>query len=151
MTKQKNIQKHLDNLKSLTEKENVHYDDGTEFNIYDLKELMAKELTAIEEIQEESVQTTLTVAELKKMGEVLIDVREVVELYNHALNLVPHGRKIDSQELAIYYQSLYELTSTMFLKNQKLMIDLDDVAYVLSENDNTIEIEDILKDLTRKE
>ena len=38
------------------------------------------------------VQTTLTDDELKRMGEILSDMRETIELYNHALNLVPHGK-----------------------------------------------------------
>src|SRR5699024_8805729 len=82
MTKQTKIQKHLDNLNELTQENNVRYADGTEYNIYDLKELMSKELVAIEEIQEEEqVETALTVDELKKMGEILGDMRKTIELY----------------------------------------------------------------------
>ena len=93
--------------------------------------------------QNEMTETVLTVEELKNMGELLADTRETMELYNHALNLVPHGSKLSSTDLAIYYQSLYELTDTMFLKNQKIMKDLDNVAYVLSENDNEVEIKNV--------
>lgn len=144
MTKQTRIQKHLDNLSELTQENNVRYADGTEYNIYDLKELMSKELVAIEEIQEEEqAETALTVEELKSMGELLADARETMELYNHALQLVPHGSKLSSTDLAIYYQSLYELIDTMFLKNQKIMKNLDNVAYLLSENDNEVEIKNV--------
>ena len=93
--------------------------------------------------QNEMTETVLTVDELKSMGELLADTRETMELYNHALQLVPHGSKLSSTDLAIYYQSLYELTDTMFLKNQKIMKDLDNVAYVLSENDNEVEIKNV--------
>jgi|SRR5699024_3576089 len=93
--------------------------------------------------QNEMAETVLTVAELKKMGELLVDTRETIELYNHALNLLPHGSKLSSTDLAIYYQSLYELTDTMFLKNQKIMKDLDNVGYLLSENDNELEVQHV--------
>ena len=147
MTKQKDIQTHLDNLKALTEKENVRYEDGTEFNIYDLKELIAKELTAIEEIQEEEqqVQTALTVDELERMGDMIADIIETIELYNHALNLVPHGRKLEQGELSVHYQSLYDLTDTMFQKNQKMMKKLDYIGYTLLENADAFEIENTRK------
>lgn len=90
---------------------------------------------------EVATQTALTVDELKKMGDMLADVRETMELYNNALNLVPHGRKLNSTDLAIQYQALYELTNTMFYMNQKIMKNLDHASYLLSENDNANEIE----------
>lgn len=46
----KNIKKHLENLTELAQSTTDRYEDGTEYNIYDLKELMAKELQAIEDI-----------------------------------------------------------------------------------------------------
>ena len=91
--------------------------------------------------QNEAVkETALTVDELKRMGEILGDMRETIELYNHALNLVPHGKKLEQGELSVYYQSLYDLTATMFHKNQKIMSDLNHIGYTLSENDNAFEI-----------
>jgi len=99
---------------------------------------MNKQIEAVKE-------TALTVAELKKMGEILGDMRETIELYNHALNLVPDGRKTDPNTLAVHYQSLYELTSTMFYKNQKIMKELDHIGYTLSENDDASEIENTRK------
>ena len=146
MTKQKAIQTHLDNLKALTEKENVRYEDGTEFNIYDLKELIAKELTAIEEIQEEEhVETALTVDELKKMGDILGDMRETIELYNHALNITRAPRELDRDEFVVQYYALHSLTNTMHGKNQKIMKELDLIGHALSENDNAFEIKDTRK------
>ena len=145
MKKQKDIQTHLDNLKALTEKENVCYEDGTEFNIYDLKELIAKELTAIEEIQEENAQMALTVDELKKMGDVLVNVRETIELYNHALNITRAPRELDRDEFVAQYYALHSLTNTMYSKNQKIMNELDHIGYTLSENDNAFEIENTRK------
>lgn len=146
MTKQTRIQKHLDNLSELTQENNVRYVDGTEYNIYDLKELMSKELIAIEEIQkEEQVQTALTVDELKKMGGILGDMRETIELYNHALSFVPHGKQLEQGGLAVRYQALYDLTDTMFHKNQQIMSELNEIGYTLSENDNAFEIENTRK------
>ena len=91
------------------------------------------------------VQTALTVDELKKMGEILGDMRKTIELYNHALNLVPHGRNIKENMLSVYYQSVYDLTDTMFETNQRIMSDLNNIGYTLSENDNAFEIENTRK------
>ena len=49
---------------------------------------MTKQIEAVKE-------TVLTVDELKKMGDILIDMRETIELYNHALNLVTAGAKLE--------------------------------------------------------
>lgn len=95
--------------------------------------------------KEVATQTVLTVDELKKMGEILGDMRETIELYNHALNLVPHGKKLEQGELAVRYQALYDLTDTMFHKNQKIMSDLNRIGFALSENDNALEIESTRK------
>lgn len=92
--------------------------------------------------QNEAVkETVLTVDELKRMGEMLSDMRETIELYNHALNLVPTGAKLEQGELAVRYQAIYDLTDTMFHKNQKIMSDLNHIGYTLSENDDAFEIE----------
>lgn len=90
---------------------------------------------------EVATQTALTVDELKKMGEILGDMRKTIELYNHALNLVPHGQNIKKDMLSVYYQSVYDLTDTMFENNQRIMSDLNNIGYTLSENDNAFEIE----------
>ena len=95
--------------------------------------------------QNEMTKTVLTVDELKKMGEILGDMREIIELYNHALNLVPHGRQLNEGELAVHYQALYDLTDTMFHKNQQIMSELNHIGYTLSENDNAFEIESTRK------
>ena len=79
------------------------------------------------------------------MGEILGDMREIIELYNHALNLVPHGMKLEQGELSVRDQSLHDLTRTMFYKNQQLMNDLNHIGYTLSENDNAFEIENTRK------
>ena len=94
---------------------------------------------------EVATQTALTVDELKRMGEMLSDMREKIELYNHALNLVPSGARLEQGELAVRYQSLHDLTRTMFYKNQQLMNDLNHIGYTLSENDNAFEIENTRK------
>lgn len=99
---------------------------------------MTKQIEAVKE-------TVLTVDELKKMGDMLCDMRETIELYNHALNLVPSGRKTDPNTLAVHYQSLYDLTDAMFHKNQKIMKELDLIGYTLSENDSAFEIENTRK------
>ena len=90
-------------------------------------------------------QTTLTVDELKRMGEMLADIRETIELYNHALNLVPSGRNIKEGMLSVYYHSVYDLTETMFEKNQKMMNELNAIGYTLAENDNAFEIKETRK------
>ena len=91
------------------------------------------------------VQTALTVDELKRMGDILSNIRETIELYNHALNFVPHGKKLEKGELAVRYQALYDLTDTMFHKNQKIMSNLNEIGYTLSENDDAFEIENTRK------
>ena len=96
--------------------------------------------------QNEAVkETVLTVDELKRMGEMLSDMRETIELYNHALNLVPAGANLEKGELAVRYQSLHDLTRTMFYKNQQLMRDLNEIGYTLAENDDAFEIENTRK------
>ena len=96
--------------------------------------------------QNEAVkETVLTVDELKRMGEMLADMRETIELYNHALNLVPNGKKLEQVELSVRYQSLHDLTRTMFYKNQQLMNDLNEISYTLAENDDAFEIENTRK------
>ena len=95
--------------------------------------------------QNEMTETVLTVDELKRMGEMLADIRETIELYNHALNLVPSGRNIKEGMLSVYYQSLYDLTDTMFHTNQKIMNELNHIAYTLAENDDAFEIENTRK------
>ena len=95
--------------------------------------------------QNEMTETVLTVDELKKMGEMIADIRETIELYNNALNLVPHGRKLKQGELAVRYQALYDLTDTMFHKNQQIMSDLNEISYTLAENNDAFEIENTRK------
>ena len=90
-------------------------------------------------------KTVLTVDELKKMGEALNSMRETIELYNHAMNLTPHVRNIGQSELAVYYHALYDLTDTMFHKNQEIVNDLDEIAYTLLDNDEAFEIENTRK------
>lgn len=99
---------------------------------------MTKQIEAVKE-------TVLTVDELKRMGEILSDMRETIELYNHALNLVPNGKRLERGELAVHYQSLYDLTETMFRRNQQIMNDLNEIGYTLAENDDAFEIEDTRK------
>ena len=94
---------------------------------------------------EVATQTALTVEELKKMGEMLGDMREIIELYNHALNVTPAPRDIEDGALTTHYYALYALTDTMFHKNQKIMSDLNHIGYTLSENDNAFEIENTRK------
>ena len=95
--------------------------------------------------QNEMTETVLTVDELKRMGDILSDMRETIELYNRALDLVPAVAKLEQDELAVYYHSLYNLTDTMFHKNQQLMNDLNEIGYTLAENDNAFEIENTRK------
>ena len=96
--------------------------------------------------QNEAVkETVLTVDELERMGDMIVDIIETIELYNHALNLVPHGRKLKQGEMSVYYQSLYDLTDTMFQKNQKMMKKLDYIGYTLLENADSFEIENTRK------
>lgn len=218
MTKLDKIQKHLDNLSELAQESTLHYEDGTQFNIYDLKELMAKELTAIEDIQKEEEkvkkraihdialeylgiehwvehateevnyyelhkkdikkalelayedgqatapeqafkefeheadddkpkETELTVDELIRMGDKLSDVHDTIELYNHSLNLTPAPNRIKQGEGIVHYHALHELASTMFYKNQKMMKEIDNIAYLLQENAEAFEIKDIRKKL----
>ena len=98
---------------------------------------------------EVATQTALTVDELKKMGEMLGDMRETIELYNHALIFVPHGKLLEQDELAVRYQALYDLTDTMFHRNQQIMRDLNEISYTLAENDNAFEIENTRKQFTK--
>ena len=95
--------------------------------------------------QNEMTETVLTVDELKRMGNILSDMRETIELYNHALNFVPVGANLEQGELAVRYQSLHDLTRTMFYKNQQLMNDLNEISYTLAENDDAFEIENTRK------
>jgi len=90
-------------------------------------------------------ETVLTVDELKKIGDILGDMRETIELYNHALNLAPNGQNTDLNTLAVNYRALYDLTDTMFHKNQKIMEELDLISYTLLENDNAFEIKNTRK------
>ena len=92
-------------------------------------------------------ETALTVDELERMGDMIADIIETIELYNHALNLVPHRRKIEQGELSVRYQSLYDLTYAMFHKNQKIMKELDHISYTLLENADAFEIENTTEDL----
>lgn len=94
---------------------------------------------------EVATQTALTVDELKKMGEMIADIIETIELYNHALNLVPNGKLLEQGGLAVRYQALYDLTDTMFHKNQKMMKELDYIGYTLLENADAFEIENTRK------
>lgn len=94
---------------------------------------------------EVATQTALTVDELKKMGEMLGDMRETTELYNHALSFVPHGKLLEQDELAVRYQALYDLTDTMFHKNQQIMSDLNKIGFLLAENNDEKEIEELRK------
>ena|SRR5699024_7457041 len=91
--------------------------------------------------QNEMTETVLTVAELKKMGEMIADIIDTIELYNHALNITPAPQKIDSDTYVAQYYALYELTDTMFHKNQKIMKELDYIGYTLLENTDASEIE----------
>ena len=95
--------------------------------------------------QNEMTETVLTVDELKRMGDILSDMRETIELYNHALNFVPNARELEQGELAVRYQALYDLTDTMFHKNQQIMSDLNEISYTLAENDDAFEIENTRK------
>lgn len=61
------------------------------------------------------------------------------------MNLVPHGQELKQGELAVRYQALYDLTDTMFHKNQQIMSDLNHIGYTLSENDDAFEIEETRK------
>ena len=94
---------------------------------------------------EVATQTALTVDELKKMGEILGDMRETIELYNHAFNLAPHGKLLEQGDLAVRYRALYDLTDTMFHKNQKIMSDLNKIGFLLAENNDEKEIEELRK------
>lgn len=91
MTKQTRIQRNLDNLRDLAQAKNIYHDDGTEFNIYDLKELMAKELVAIEKVQEEEEQentelseTVLTekIAGIKELGNRIAGANDILDMFN---------------------------------------------------------------------
>ena len=94
-------------------------------------------------------ETVLTVAELKKMGDMIADIIETIELYNHALNLVPAGANLEQGELAVRYQSLHDLTRTMFYKNQQIMNDLNEISYTLAENDDEFEIANTRKQFNK--
>lgn len=94
-------------------------------------------------------ETVLTVAELKKMGDMIAGIIETIELYNHALNLVPDGKKLEQGELSVSYQSVHDLTKSMFYKNQKLMSDLNEISYTLAENDDAFEIENTRKQFNK--
>lgn len=95
--------------------------------------------------QTETQETVLTAGELKRMADILSEIRETIELYNHALNLVPHGKQLEQGEIAVRYQALYDLTDTMFHKNQQIMSDLNEISYTLAENDDAFEIENTRK------
>ena len=94
-------------------------------------------------------ETALTVAELKKMGDMIADIVETIELYNHALNLVPDGKKLEQGELSVHYQSVHDLTRTMFYKNQQIMNDLNEISYTLAENDDEFEIANTRKQFNK--
>ena len=94
---------------------------------------------------EVATQTALTVDEVKKMGEMIADILETIELYNHALNITPAPQNIDSNTFTAQYYALYELTDTMFHKNQKMMKELDYIGYTLLENADAFEIENTRK------
>ena len=61
--------------------------------------------------QNEITATVLTVDELKRMGEILSDMREIIELYNHALNVTPAPRDIEDGALTTHYHALYALST----------------------------------------
>ena len=92
-------------------------------------------------------ETALTVDELKRMGDTIADIVETIELYNNALNLVPNGRNTNPNTLVAHYQSVHDLTRTMFYKNQKIMKELDDISYTLLESADAFEIENTTEDL----
>ena len=94
-------------------------------------------------MNKEKNETHLTVAELKNMGDKLDDISETIELYNHALNLVPNGENIPVDNLYNYYKDLYKLANTMFHKNQKLMTELSRISLLLVNNDDEKEIEEL--------
>lgn len=94
---------------------------------------------------EVATQTALTVDELNKMGEMIADIIETIELYNHALNVTPAPRDIEGGILATHYYALYALTDTMFHKNQKIMKELDLIGYTLLENADDFEIKNTRK------
>lgn len=100
--------------------------------------------------KEVATQTVLTVDELKKMGDLLADTRELIELYNHALNFVPRVESLKEGEIVVNYHSLYELTRTMFYKNQQIMRDINDVSYALAEMMMQLKSRTRERDLTRK-
>jgi len=54
-------------------------------------------------------------------------------------------KKLEQGELAVRYQALYDLTDTMFHKNQQIMRDLNEIGYALAENDDAFEIENTRK------
>ena len=94
---------------------------------------------------EVATQTALTVDELKRMGEMLVNVRETIELYNHALNITRAPRELDRDEFVAQYYALHSLTNTMYSKNQKIMNELDYIGYTLLENADAFEIENTRK------
>lgn len=133
MKKQERIQEHLDNLSDLAQENTRDYDDGTEFNIYDLKELMAKELTAIEVIQQEEEE--LFTDELNIISEVI----SILSLYNNAINFIPKIEDIPEGGLPSYYRGILDLTGNIFEKNQGLIKDLGSIISSLLEfNDNPV-------------
>ena len=97
------------------------------------------------EMQTKIKQTVLTVDELKRMGEMIADIIDTIELYNHALNIASAPQNIDSDTYVAHYYALYELTDTMFHKNQKMMKELDYIGYTLLENADASEIENTRK------
>jgi len=56
--------------------------------------------------QTETQETVLTAGELKRMADTLSEIREIIELYNHALNLVPHGKKTRARRASRTLSSL---------------------------------------------
>lgn len=210
MTKQTRIQKHLDNLSELAQANQLQYEDGIRFSVYDLQETMAKELYAIKEIQEEEnvnylfasdemnsikniarnilgietfqlakdakanfynlhitdIRTALIEAyfagvnaqeqqvfkefpkeehtdkllldgnELTKLGQRLTDVMETVELMKHAFNLVPNPRDLERGSITTYYMGAYGLLNASVDNLLTIIDELDNVSYLLLENDN---------------
>lgn len=90
-------------------------------------------------------QPVLTVDELKKMSDTLSDMRDIIELYNHALYVTPAPEDVKEEALNAQYHALYALTDTMFHKNQAMMNDLNKIGYLLAKNNDEKEIEELRK------
>ena len=73
----------------------------------------------------------LTGTHLEKLGDEVAGILHIVDLQNQLLDHVTPLRKIQPDELVVYYNTLYNSTNTMYEVNRNLIEKLDNIAHAL--------------------